>query len=1203
MKIKTTILITALSLSLNTFAQFFDSVPYRGAFGIHGGTRGTVTGFKGYEPDQANTDADWTKPWSEFAPNGVAYPGDAGYNHSNAQFYTAGTAADKITISGDIAANYHMTSDKWYELSGLIHVLNGVTLTIDPGTCIRGSLTNLGGLIIAQGAKIMAVSDRNHPIVITSQKPVGSRVRGDWAGLLILGLSSNNTPGGQRRFEALPADPLSLYGGGAFPNEADNSGSIRYMRVEFAGYNYLPDQEINGVTFGACGSGSHFDYMQCSFANDDGFEWFGGTSNHKYLISYAETDDEFDIDEGYHGNLQFLLGVRSAGLTETSPAGACNGLEHDNNTNLGTSSAVNPNIIAPLPTTAPTISNMTLVGPIHPGSSKSSLSTLWQQRIGEQIRIRTNAATGVFNSIAWGYATEINLPNVGNLSPSVQTRAADDELCVRNTSVICNSGATLNSSNFPTGTGVWASGATPWTSLTQMKDWMINGPAVSVYGYTGPTGNDTTQTIVSTADITHPDYSGISNGALSQLDYTVCDFTLTGTSSAYWGNSSFRHPRVAVIARPSIAVNPTSLPTFSQNLGTPSASNFVVIKTSALTSGVLITAPTGFEVSANGTTGWAVSFTKGATAADTLAYIRLNRTAAGSSNGYLVITSTKATPEFNAVNIVISGTCVSPATAYLNVSTSALNFSAPSVMSFNVSGKNLTSNVVVTAPTNFQVSNNATSGFASTLNLTQSSGALANTSVYVKYISAGTNDAGNLTVASTGADQFIVALTGSSTPSINILPGIVQAAGSTQIQYPVINTIAGTPSLAYPMYVSASQLTDTVKVTLVQSNSSALSNFQLSLDSAFTTPVTSLNLNVARAATLNVTIYVRYNAASATTNAGFVIFTSAGAALTYQTGSSVITGPASQIVSLSGRATAIGGKTVALYAPSYQLKYSAVLGTATAPQSIWVAGANLGTDSVVVTAPANWEVSTSATGTYVQVLYFANTAGFVASTQVFVRYNPSVPFALNQNVIITASSVSPTPNTNSATNLVEFVFGVATPTVGTDLTSLPPFYTTAGKPSVAYPIMVNGSKLTQAVNVAASNGFQVSLDNTTFSTSVNVAQTSGNAPSTAVYVRYNSSTAGAVSGSFINVGTFGGSSIPVLVSAVAVLPATPIISISTASLSFTTNVAGPTAGKSFTITAQNLTDTLSVSVGTDFEISTDSLTYKKSMKQIGRAHV
>jgi hypothetical protein len=588
--------------------------------------------------------------------------------------------------------------------------------------------------------------------------------------------------------------------------------------------------------------------------------------------------------------------------------------------------------------------------------NKSSLNTLWQQRMGEQYRIRTNAATGVFNSIAWGYATEINLPNVGNLASSVQTRASDDELCIRNNSIISNefqSGSTnikFNSSNYPTGTNAWPVGATPWTGIGSMRNWMMNGPAVSVFNYTGPTGNDTSILVVSTADITSPDYSGVSNGSLSQLDYTVCDFTLTGKSSKFYGNSSFQHPRVALVVRPSISANPTFFPSFNQNLGTPSTSKMIVVKSTALTAGVLVTAPAGFEVSANGTTGWAASFTKGSTASDTFVYVRLNRNTAGNSNGFLVLSSTKSPIEFNPLNIAINGTCVAPASPFVNVNVSSLSLLANSVKSFIVSGRNLTSNIAVTAPTNFQVSTDANTGFNASVVINQNGGKLLNTNVFVKYIGTGSMDNAPLTISAAGIDPISVALNGNSTPMINVTPGLVQAAGGTQIQYPYINTIAGTPSLSYPLYINASQLTDTVKVGLSQSNSSALSNYQLSLDSAFTNPVTSLNLNVNRASTLNTTIYVRYNAASATTNAGFVTFTSTGAPLTYQVGSTVITGPVSQIVSLSARASAVGGKKVSIYAPSYQLKYSSVLGVATAPQSIWVSGDNLGSDSVLVTA-------------------------------------------------------------------------------------------------------------------------------------------------------------------------------------------------------------------------------------------------------------
>lgn len=1177
-----------LTLSLSSFAQFFDSVPYRGAFGVNGSTKGTVNGYTGYNPDVTNNNADWTKPWANFAPNAVAYPGDAGYNSSNSQFYTIGGSAQKVTISSDITADYTMTSDKWYELSGLIHVTNGATLTIQAGTCIRGNATNLGGLIISQGSKIMAVSDKDHPVVMTSGKATGSRVRGDWAGLLILGKASINAPGGQRRFEALPADPLANYGG--IPaNDADNSGSIRYMRVEFAGYNYLPDQEINGVTFGGVGSSSHFDYIQSSFANDDAYEWFGGTCSHKFLIAFSGTDDDFDMDEGYNGKLQYLLGLRNAGLTETSPGGACNGLEHDNNTNLGTPSAVNPNITAPVPTTTPTISNMTLVGPEHPGAVKSSLSTLWQQRGGEAFRLRTNDATGVFNSITWGYATLINLPNVGSLSPSVQTRAADDELCIRNTAIITSNGdLKFNSSNYPT--SGWATGVTAWTGIGNVRNWIMNGPTVSIYNYLGATSNDTLRTSVTNADITNPDYIGASNGPLSGLRYDSCDFTLTTTSS-FLNSSSFQHPRIALVPQKSIAVSTTNLPNFNQIVGNPTASKIVIVKTNALSSAINVNAPSGFEVSANGTTGWAASFVKGTTATDTLVFVRLNRLTAGSTSGYVTLASSNSTPEFSTVNISVSGTAVAPATPFINASTSSLSFTngvgSSAALKFNTFARNLTNNVSVTAPTNFEVSTSSSTGFSATLTLNQSAGKIANTTIFVRYnpTIAG-NHNGTLVLATAGADSIKITLSGMSTPMINVLPGTVTLGGAFQLQYPYINIIAGTPSVALPIVISGSMLTDTVKVNVP-------TNFQMSTDSTFidsTKTVKSPNtlmLNTNMSATLNQIIFIRYAATTTTTNAGNLTVYSTGAPVNG-------TGPASQVVSLSARASSVGTKNVNIFAPSYQLKFSGVLGLATPSQIFAVAGSNLGTDSLVVNAPTNWEISLTGT-TYTSLISLPNTAGFVVPTPIYVRYNPTVSMALNQFVIVNVSSAIPLPNTNNATNVGLLVFGVATPTVTTDLSSLPTFYTAVGKPSYANSIMVGGYNLTNNVNINASNGFEISKDTISFSNSVIINQTAGVAANTKVYVRYTSNTAGAISGNYVNISTQNGSSIPVMVSGIAISPALPVLSLSTATLpAFNTKGTVPTAPVSFTVSALNLVAALNVTVGNDFELSNDSITYKNT---------
>lgn len=1202
MKIKTSLAILALTLSLSSFAQFFDSVPYRGAFGIKGSPKGAVSG---YNPDPTNTSDDWTKPWANFAPNSVAYPGDAGYNSSNSQFYTIGGTAQKVTISNDITSDVTLTNDKWYELSGIIHVTNGATLTIQAGTCLRGSTTNLGGLIIVRGAKIQAIGDKNHPIVITSPKAVNSRVRGDWAGFLVLGYSTCNTPSGTRRFEALPNDPLAEYGGGLNPNPADNSGTIRYMRVEFAGYNYLPDQEINGITFGAVGSGTHFDYIQSSFANDDAFEWFGGTVNHKYLIAFSGTDDDFDMDEGFSGKLQYLLGLRNAGLTETSPTGSCNGLEHDNNTDLGTPKAVNPSITGPTPVTTPIISNMTLVGPEHPGAVKTSLSTLWQQRGGQAFQLRTNDATSIFNSIAWGYPTAFSLSNPGaQFSPSVHTRAADDELTIRNTAIISSGSPDVkfNSSNFPS-TG-YASGASPWTSINDMKNWFMNGPTVSVFGYTGVTGNDSSRTTITTADITQPDYSGVSNGSLGQLDYTGCDFTLTPASTLY-GTSSFQHPKIAVIATPSIAVTPSSLPAFNLVIGQTLPVKWVVVSASSLTANILMNAPTGFEIKLNAAGSWAASATKNGPSANDTLYIRFNKASSGSSNGYLTITSTKASPEFAAINIALSGTAISPAPAFINVSSKSMSFTnavgSPSVNSFVVSGKNLTATVVITAPANFEISNNASTGFAATLTLNSPVTAnLTSTNVYVRYNpSLAGSHSGNLTVTSTNADPFTITLSGNSASLITVSTA---TSGTSAPTYPLMNIIAGTPSLALPVNIVGVRLTDTLKVNFINGTGAALSNFQMSTDSAFTTPLTSMYF-LPTSGNLSTKIWIRYNAAAVGTGSGSLVVTSSDAPATY-------TGPFKQLVAISGRASTAGTKYIQLLTPTYQLKFSSVLGTASAPQLISVSGVNLGTDSVVVTAPQNWDLSLNGIS-YSSVLYIANTGGTVSQTPVFVRYNPTTPQALNQFVIVSstndASGNKLTPAAiagSTATNVTTLVFGIASPTVSSDLTTLPTFYTTTGKPSYANTLTVSGVSLSNDVVVNATGGFEISKDSISFSNSINIIPNliTGVATATKVYVRYNSINSGMVSGNFVSITTVNGISIPVQLSAVAVLPATPIISLSTGAITFNTNVSGATAGKSFTVDAQNLQDSLTITVASDYEVSTDSINYKKSFKVAGDAN-
>lgn len=118
--------------------------------------------------------------------------------------------------------------------------------------------------------------------------------------------------------------PRTKHGG---DDDSDNSGIIRYVRVEFAGYPFMKDKEINGITFGSVGSGTTIDHLQVSYSNDDSYEWFGGSVNCKYLVAYNGWDDEFDTDNGFSGKIQYGLSIRDPRIADTSQS---NGFESDN---------------------------------------------------------------------------------------------------------------------------------------------------------------------------------------------------------------------------------------------------------------------------------------------------------------------------------------------------------------------------------------------------------------------------------------------------------------------------------------------------------------------------------------------------------------------------------------------------------------------------------------------------------------------------------------------------------------------------------------------------------------------------------------------------------------------------------------------------------------------------------------------------------
>lgn len=255
-----------------------------------------------------------------------------------------GAQKEVVNVSADITADTTWTSDKVYVLKQLIYVTSG-TLTVEAGTEVQGDQSS--ALIVSRGAKLVAEGTKSAPIVFTSSLAVGSRgtPQGDWGGLVFLGRAHINDTGGEGNAEGLADDPKNKYGGGATPDDTYDCGTLKYVRVEFAGRALMQDNELNGITFNACGSGTTVDYVQVHRGIDDGIEVFGGTVSLKHVVLTHNDDDGLDWDKGWNGNAQFVIVQQAAGYGN-------HGFEASNNSANGDA----------MPRAKPTIWNATLVG-------------------------------------------------------------------------------------------------------------------------------------------------------------------------------------------------------------------------------------------------------------------------------------------------------------------------------------------------------------------------------------------------------------------------------------------------------------------------------------------------------------------------------------------------------------------------------------------------------------------------------------------------------------------------------------------------------------------------------------------------------------------------------------------------------------------------------------------------------------------------
>jgi Secretion system C-terminal sorting domain len=310
---------------------------------------------------------------------------------------TLAVNAQVTEITQNITTSTTWKNDKIYLLKGFIYVKNGATLTIEPGTLIKGNKNAAApaALIVTRGCRLVAEGTPNNPIVLTSDQPKGERSTGDWGGVILLGKAKTNHPGGVGAVEGCVdnADNDGKFGG---DNDDDDSGSLKYVRIEYAGIACAPDNELNGLTFGAVGRGTKIDYVQVSFGGDDSFEWFGGSVNCKHLIAYKGYDDDFDTDNGFSGKVQYALGYRDSTLADKSGS---NGFESDNN---ATGTYANP-------FTKAIFSNATIIGPLE------TLKSIGNKNFQRGAHIRRNSGLSVQNSVIMGYPKGMFIQSKGTI--------------------------------------------------------------------------------------------------------------------------------------------------------------------------------------------------------------------------------------------------------------------------------------------------------------------------------------------------------------------------------------------------------------------------------------------------------------------------------------------------------------------------------------------------------------------------------------------------------------------------------------------------------------------------------------------------------------------------------------------------------------------------------------------------------------------
>lgn len=417
---------------------------------------------------------------------------------------TPPVTGDYVELTGDLSTQT-LTKDKKYLLKGQVFVKEGQTLNINPGTVISGDKATKGTLIIAPGGMINAEGTASEPIVFTSSLPAGTRDRGDWGGVVVLGKAKVNQP--NPAIEGIT--PAVIYGGN---NDDDNSGILKYVRVEFAGIELTPNNETNSITLGAVGRETVLENCQVSWGGDDGFEWFGGSVNGKHLISFASWDDSFDVDFGFSGKVQFGLEVRYPSYADQSGS---NSFECDNGPNDNVTEFLTTGVF----------SNFTCIGPKL--TSSQSINANYQHSLD----LRRRTAVTIANSVFVGYPRGIRMNH----------QSVYDNYNA-GTGTLINNVMVANAQTYSVGSGMAATAAdvtSLWVANNQMitsddfatvfaelglNNNIFFGENVSTGYSSNPTFTVTSGSLTSGASFSNPKLAGFENtayrGAFGTTDWT-----------------------------------------------------------------------------------------------------------------------------------------------------------------------------------------------------------------------------------------------------------------------------------------------------------------------------------------------------------------------------------------------------------------------------------------------------------------------------------------------------------------------------------------------------------------------------------------------------------------------------------------------------------------------------------------------------------